>query len=146
MSSIVEGNVNKKGNGDDEEAEGRFSPLRQRELELSVIKHGLPCRTFLQVTDHRMQMVWEPLEGWTHISTDECIKASPYLYHISLCSPWDATAEEIAALRLEVDNKLVTLVVKRITYGYSAVVENAFGPVFGSLHARGWHSYISISM
>ena len=130
----------------DEEAEGRFPPQRQRELEMSVIKHGLPCRTHLEITQQRMQVILEPLDGWTHISTEECVHAAPYPYHISLCAPWDATTEEIAALRLEVDDKVVTLAVERITYGYCAVVENAFGPFFGMLHSRGWHSCISISM
>ena len=130
----------------DEEAEGRFPPQRQREVEMAVIKHGLPCRTILEVTEQRMQIILEPLEGWIHISTDECVAAAPFPYHISLCAPWNATSDEIAALRLEVDDKEVVMVVERITLGYCAVVENAFGPFFRMLHSRGWHSCISISM
>ena len=78
MSSIVETDeegslveTDEKGSTmeTDEEAEGRFPPQRQRELEMSVIKHGLPCRTHLEITQQRMQVILEPLDGWTHIST-----------------------------------------------------------------------------
>ena len=90
--------------------------------------------------------VLTPGSGWVHISTPEAIQAAPFPYHISVCAPWQATPQEFAALRNEVDGKDVVIPVERVTRGYCAVVTNIFGPVFADLHSRGWHSTVTVSM
>ena len=113
----------------DGEADGRYPAAEQRRLENQLICSGLPCRTTLEVTDRRAQVVLTPGSGWVHISTPEAVQAAPFPYHISVCAPWQATPQEFAALRNEVDGKDVMIPVERVTRGYCAVVTNIFGPI-----------------